>query len=178
MLENQIKMIRLLGLAFIINLLQSCENRGRQLVIEKIAIEEQSCRDNCICLERVRIRYFFKSDFTLKEKLLSIDGFSKNKLIRYHYQKDNQGNNLYQYIYNDIDLSKSLSLNSVKKHYKELIYFNQLSLDNSKYVLQTNLLTKINFYLNGKLVNEDDIYKMNFPPLVPPPAPKSVLDKN
>lgn len=166
-------MMRLLTLVFIIVTLQSCNNRSKQLEIDKIAIEEESCGTNCIGITSIRIRYFFKSDFILKEQLLDIDEFSEIKMVRYHYKKDNQGKNLYQYTYN-VDSSKRLSLNSVKKNYKGLIYFNQLSLHNSKYIMQTNLLTKIQFFLNGELVSEDDIYKMNFPPLVPPPIDSSI----
>lgn len=170
--ENQMQMIRLLALVFVIGMLQSCKDKNRRLEIEKIAIEEESCGTNCIGITSIRIRYFLKSDFILKEQLLDIDEFSKIKLIRYHYEKDNQDKKLYQYTFN-VDLSKRLSLNSVKKNYKGLIYFNQLSLNNSKYIMQTNSLTKIQFLLNGELVSEDDVYKMNFPPLVPPPVESS-----
>jgi len=154
--------LKIIIVLFVIQMLQSCEKSKEQLEIEKIVVEEESCGANCIGISSVRIRYFLKSDFILKEKLLIQDGYNKIKLIRYHYQKDNQNKHLYQYIYDGIDLSKYLSLNSVKKNYKELIYFKQLDF-NSKYIMKSNVSTKIQYFLNGVLVNEKDENKMNFP---------------
>ena len=161
-------MDRLIFILIVVILSQSCKKTTQQLEVEKIMIKEESCGFDCIGISSVRIYYFFKSNHMIDDTLIYSKEFPNTKLKRYSYKKNNQGEYLYQYVYNDIDLSKYLSLNSVKKNYKEMIYFKRLNFD-SNYILKSNRSTKIEYFLNGRLVNERDEDKMNFPKLVPPP---------
>ena len=68
-------------------------------------------------------------------------------------------------VFDKISLSKFYTLNSVRKNFNRIIYFNKINFINSKNVMKKTNNTKIFFFLNGEEIDETDV-RMNYPLLM------------
>ncbi|SHF34688.1 hypothetical protein SAMN05444377_10724 [Flavobacterium fontis] len=146
--------------------LNGCEINNNIFKVKKISIEYNTCEKNCICLSSFKINYFFESNFLLKKNDLKLKliNFNTFKLIKMS-SETKDGLYLYQFVFDNFDMSKYRTLNQIKKDYKSVIYFNKLETLDSDLLIESNQETIIQYMLNGQVVHENDTTKMNFPPI-------------
>lgn len=153
-------------LIIVIVILNRCDIHNKIFKVKKISIENYTCEKNCICLRSFKINYFFESSYLLNKsdlqlKLINFDTIRLKK----RSLKTKDGLYSYQFVFDNFDMSKYKCLNQIKKDYKSVISFDKLETLNSELIIESDQSTIIQYSLNGKIINENDTTKMNFPPI-------------
>lgn len=158
-----IKKIGLVFLIFSLSLLIKCslKKEEQKISIQKIVIENELC-ENCIGLKSIQIKYIFESDKLLNDRIdLSTNNLFLFTMKRTKYLTLNKNPIKYEYLYDEIDMSKYRSLSQIKEDYKQIIYFKKIKIRNTDLELVCNSNTEILYYLNRAKVSELDSIKMN-----------------
>ncbi len=156
------KIIKLICILFVVVFFLHCDLKKRQqkILVQKIKIENELC-ENCIGLKSIKVKYIFKSNVYLNDRIdLSTSKFFLYKMKRHKLSANKVPYN-YEYIYDEFDMSKYRSLNQVKHDFKNILYFKKNKIVNTDLVLVSNTHTEILYYLNGVKVSEIDSVKMN-----------------
>jgi hypothetical protein len=156
------KIIKLICILFVVVFFLQCDlkKREQKILVQKIKIENELC-ENCIGLKSIKVKYIFKSNVFLNDRI----DLSTSDLFLFKMRKSKLSLNKlpfnYEYIYDEFDMSKYRSLNQIKHDFKNIIYFKKNKIVNTDLVLVSNSQTEILYYLSGVKVNELDSVKMN-----------------
>jgi hypothetical protein len=161
--------IEILFISLLLLTFYKCSNVKDEILVSKVVVEKEYC-ENCIGINRIKIKYIAKTNFKIEGILISNKDKSSFKV--YKYKKDMFGKYLYELVYDEISLSKFYTLNDAKKKYNGIIYFKKIDFVNSKRVMKKANEAKICYILNGKEIRETDV-EMNYPVL-----PKLVSEPN
>ena len=149
----------MLCLVLLVNTLCNCSNAEDEIIVDKIIVEKEYC-ENCIGLNKLKIKYITKTKSKIKGILVSNQDKLNFKV--YNNEKEEFDTYLYEIVFDEISLSKFYTLNNVKRKFHSIIYFKKISFINSKKVMKTTNKTKVCYILNGTQITETDV-RMNYP---------------